>query len=243
MFMNGLDCHFTDLLTYEKNIFIALIIVVITIAIYWLVKNTTNQKFNLMTKTNDVTSSTANIPVPATNLQPQVAAQTTNEFVVISNYQTLSGLTQIKSLHEVNGFLHYKNWYSNSNLVGFQLTSVNGKSVTFVADMMWALTDRSDDHVHQLDLHSPPLDIDEVRQVGLELEGAWGLDPTGFLTWCNKVGNNWIDAPLYSAGNGFPPAPEPHIGFSVRRTTDNEKPWLVVLNIQEDKLFSPPVRN
>jgi|SRR5665213_508415 len=234
----------------KKNLITALIIIIVAVSICWCLKKTLNHNFkpaftSALPVTNDF--------VLTSNLLPQVTVQTNNELritnapaeLVISNFQTLAELKKIKSLHEVNGFLHMRNWYSESNLVRFQLKGVNGKSIGFTTDTMWALTDKSDDHVHELVLHSPWLDIDGVRQVGLELEKAWGLDPTDFLAWCNKVGNNWIDAPLYSAGNGFPPVPEPYIGFSVRRTTDNEKPWVIVLTIQEDRSrrhFSNPAQ-
>ncbi len=228
----------------KKNLISAFIVVIVAFAICCFLKKPANQNSPLSVLTNEAIVTTnvlVSLP-PLTNPSPQIIVQqsdgivSTNETseLILSNYETLDDLKQIKSLHEINGFLHLKNWYSESNWITFQLKSINGQPTGFTADTIFALTDRKDDHVHELTLHSPWLDIDGVRQVGLELEKAWGLDPKDFLAWCNKVGNKWVDAPLYSAGNGFPPAPEPYIGFSVRRTTNDEKPWVIVLTIKDN---------
>jgi len=179
----------------KKNLITALIIVIVTIAICWCLKKTVNQNFK---PTVTGVSPATNTFILTSNLSPQVIVQPTNELIVtnaptelvISNYENLSDLAQIKSFHEVNGFLHLRNWYSEGNPVIFQLKSVNGELTGFKADTIWALTDRKTDHVRQLDLHSPWLDINEARQDGSQLEEAWGLDAVGFLAWCNKVGNN-----------------------------------------------------
>jgi hypothetical protein len=47
-----------------------------------------------------------------------------------------------------------------------------------------------------------------------------GQDPTDFLAWCNKVGNNWLDAPLYSTGDHY-------YGFQILNTYNNENPWYI----------------
>ena len=226
----------------KKNLIAGFIVVSVAIVIFWLRKGS-HQNLIRTIQTNGVVMSNVSTSLPSfQNLPSSKIAQQIDELAstnkpaaetILVDYQTLDDLKQIKSLHEINGFLHERNWYSNSNLVAFQLKSVKGKPIKFMADMMWALTDKKDGHVRQLDLHSPEMDIDQIRQVGLQLEEAWGLDPTDFLTWCNKVGNKWLDAPLYSSRNGTPPSSNKLIGFGVHRNLSDDKPWYIILSIQD----------
>jgi hypothetical protein len=226
----------------EKKLISTLIVILVAVVVVcWFFEKTKNGNSTPTVSTNEVTIVTTMTNVPS-NPPYQIVVENTNKPIftneitsrlVLSNYETLDDLKKIKTFQNVGNYLKYLDWYSNSNLVDFQLQSVNGKPVAFTADMMWALTDKKDGHVRQLTLHSPEMDIDQIRQIGLELDEAWGLDPSDFLAWCSKVGNKWLDAPLFSSRNGIPPAPNQYIGFSVRSGLNDEKPWYIGITIQD----------
>jgi hypothetical protein len=180
----------------------------------------------------------------STNPSPAKVIQTSNEWpfknqmtpeLVLTNYANLKDLKQIRGLKQLTGYSNLRAWLSEDQLLQFQITGRDQKSVGLKVILFTALTDNSDDHVRQLTLNSSWLDIDQVRQIGLQLEDAWGLDPVDFLAWCDKVGNKWLDAPLFNSRNGIAPFPNQYIGFGVHRTTNDKNPWIIIVSI-EDKI-------
>ena len=75
-----------------------------------------------------------------------------------------------------------------------------------------------------IETHSPIMNIDETRELGSQLFSLFGWDSKGFLKWCDKVGNHWLDAPLFTGGDLA------HT-FNVRNTFNNEKPWYIEFDI------------
>jgi hypothetical protein len=71
----------------------------------------------------------------------------------------------------------------------------------------------------EVQMQTPNMDIDETKTLGLQLCNMLEVDPKDFLTWCDKVGNHWLDAPLYATNHYY--------GFGINRTYDNEKPWFI----------------
>jgi hypothetical protein len=71
------------------------------------------------------------------------------------------------------------------------------------------------------------MDIDETRELGLQICNMFGRDPSDFIAWCNKVGNHWLDAPLYSSRNIYMPNSNETFGFQTLRTYTDEKPWYI----------------
>jgi hypothetical protein len=85
----------------------------------------------------------------------------------------------------------------------------------------------SDGKIMEVEMHSPIMNIDETRELGLQLCNMLQIDPKGFLAWCDKVGNNAVDAPLFGDGDG-----RHHYSFHLLQTFDNEKPWYINFIIQ-----------
>jgi len=105
------------------------------------------------------------------------------------------------------------------------LTGANGNTFKFTAK----LTDveARDDDVRTIELHTPDMNIEEIREFGKQLCELQGLDATDFLAWCDKVGNQWVDAPLYD-GKSLPlPNSNKFYGFGILRAYNNEKPWCI----------------
>ncbi|HLX69682.1 MAG TPA: hypothetical protein VKV04_08660 [Verrucomicrobiae bacterium] len=82
-------------------------------------------------------------------------------------------------------------------------------------------------HIRQVELQSPSMNIDEIRKFGLRLCDLLSIDENGLRNWCNQVGNNWVDQPLFYSGAGISPNPGKAVAFNIRRTFNNEKPWYI----------------
>src|SRR5665213_3567255 len=82
-----------------------------------------------------------------------------------------------------------------------------------------------------VDLHGLKMNIVELKDLGSKLHELTGKDPSLFLAWCDKVGNTWIDVPLYSAGNATAPDGHKIYAFDVNRTYDDTQPWHISLLI------------
>jgi len=74
----------------------------------------------------------------------------------------------------------------------------------------------------EVQMHSPIMNIDETRELGLQLCNMLGQDPSGFLAWCDKAGNHWLDAPLYGVGES-----SRRYSFQILRTYTDDKPWYI----------------
>jgi len=77
----------------------------------------------------------------------------------------------------------------------------------------------------EAELQTPNMNIDETRELGVQLCKLIGQDPTEFLAWCDKVGNHWLDAPLYGTKSNAP------LSFKILMTYNNDKPWCIDLAI------------
>jgi hypothetical protein len=84
-----------------------------------------------------------------------------------------------------------------------------------------------DEHVRRVELQSVWMNIADTRSLGDSLLQMLGKDDGGFDAWCDKVGNNWIDAPLYSSGGSQIPESGKFCGFQILNTFNNEQPWTI----------------
>ncbi len=71
----------------------------------------------------------------------------------------------------------------------------------------------------EVQIQTPNMNIEETKELGLKLCNMMEVDPKDFQAWCDKVGNHWLDAPLYATNHYY--------GFGINRTYDNEKPWFI----------------
>lgn len=111
------------------------------------------------------------------------------------------------------------------------LTSTNGKAVQYTAELIDV--EAVSDHIRAVELHTVNLNIDETRELGLQLCDLLGHDPKDFLAWCDKVGNNWVDKPLYDGFSLPVPNSNKFNGFGVHATFNSEKPWYILFFITD----------
>jgi len=64
------------------------------------------------------------------------------------------------------------------------------------------------------------MNINETRELGVQLCAMLGVDSKEFMAWCDKVGIKWIDVPLYATGKGI-------YGFQILNSFDQKKPWII----------------
>ncbi len=129
----------------------------------------------------------------------------------------------IKSLKPLAGFTTEQHWLFEQpgRKTGLPiLLSVGDKTVRYSAVLISVNAQNENGQVRRAEMQSSNMDIDETRELGLQLCDMLGADPKDFLTWCNKVGNQWLDAPLYSTGSASG-------AFGIHRTYNNEKPWYI----------------
>ncbi|HEY3762623.1 MAG TPA: hypothetical protein VGN23_12830 [Verrucomicrobiae bacterium] len=133
----------------------------------------------------------------------------------------------IKGLHKTFGFKISEYWHMGdfTNLLSSTpiMLQTNSKTVIFNANFI-NLGVRNKTNIFEADLHSPMLDIDETKSIGLQLCDLFGFKSDGFVAWCNKTGNHWMDAPLVGVG-------DLNHNFHVRNSFDNQKPWYIDLVI------------
>ena len=99
------------------------------------------------------------------------------------------------------------------------MLGVNGQAVNL--NVWFADVDvLKDGQIRKIEMQSSIMNIDETKALGLKLCNMLGVDPKDFLVWCDKVGNHWLDAPLYATGSKA-------YGIQILHTFDDERPWLI----------------
>jgi len=180
-------------------------------------------------------------------VMPQPSQHETNEAEIISNAVPVQAVQQptntiestapltnalmatnieqwkaiIKGLHKMPGLSESWDMEQTNLTTSIPITlQQNGKTVSYKAQFIDISIKNGNGDILEAQLHSPIMSIDETRELGLQLCNMLGQDPSGFLAWCDKVGNHWLDAPLYGTGNRF-------YSFQTIGGYSNEKPWVI----------------
>lgn len=144
----------------------------------------------------------------------------------------------IPNLKELGGFIYSKHWlvetHGRTNGLPVVL-NVNGKTIQYAAVLISVdCLNRNDfNHVSELQTQTEIMTIDDTRKLGLQLCNALGIDSTGFEKWCDKVGNHWVDMPLFSTGGFKDPRTNKLVGFETLHGFDDDRPWLIQITIQD----------
>jgi len=101
----------------------------------------------------------------------------------------------------------------------------NDQSVSYQVRFIDLRVFKDSGQIRRVEIHSPIMNIDKTRELGLQLCKMLGVDSKGFTDWCDKVGNHWLDAPLYATGTGS-------YGFQTLQTFNNDDPWYINFIIQ-----------
>jgi hypothetical protein len=103
----------------------------------------------------------------------------------------------------------------------------NGQSVSYKVRFI-DVRIFSNGQARRIEMHSPIMDIDETRELGLQICSIFGRDPSDFVVWCDKVRNDWKENPtLFSSRNIYVSGNDETFGFQTLNTFDNEKPWYI----------------
>jgi hypothetical protein len=216
----------------KKIIPILLLLIVVLLAWFYLNKQSpqiphTSEPTNVVTEQQTQQPET-NLVEVTSNAAVEAVQQPTNEIesnkslanaLIATNIEQWKGA--IKGLHKSPGLSESWDMEITNRTTGIPVTlKKNGQTVSYQARFIDISIKNENGDILEAQLHSPIMDIDGTRELGLQLCNMLGQDPTDFLAWCNKVGNNWLDAPLYSTGDHY-------YGFQILNTYNNENPWYI----------------
>jgi hypothetical protein len=164
------------------------------------------------------------IPIEAVQ-QPTNTIEPTAQ---LTNALTATNLAQwtnaIKGLKPLAGFKFQQHWLveqpMRTNGIPIVL-SLGNKTIQYSAVLVSILAKNGTGDIMEVEMQTPNMNIDETRELGLQLCNMLGIDPKGFLAWCDQVGNRWMDQPLFGDGDGH------HYSFHLLQTFNNEKPWSI----------------
>jgi hypothetical protein len=174
-----------------------------------------------------------------TNTPTETAVQTFPNAVAQTEPQkNLNAMAAQNIADWTNAIPHFKQWShfrTRSSWVADQgitnnypiilLTGANGNTLQFTTKL--TSVDTMSDHIRQVELQSPFMNIEEIKNFGQQLCALLDIDPKDFLAWCNQVGNTWVDQPIFYSGAGISPDPAKAVAFNIRQTFNNEKPWYI----------------
>jgi hypothetical protein len=162
-----------------------------------------------------------------------------NVAVIVSSTMNLNALnaTNLDQWKEVIPGLRYSDnlgrWSSwvmeqTNRLTGIPVSlDENGKTISYrVRFVNIGVYNNEGGKIMEVEMHSPMMNIDETRSLGLQLCQMLELDSSGFSEWCDKVGNHWPDSPLFSTASNA------HLSFRILNTFNNDTPWYINFVIQ-----------
>jgi len=179
-----------------------------------------------------------NAPTEITTQTPPIVVASTQppKLLDATKAQTIADWTNaVPNLKVWNHFRNENSWLAEqrnpTNAPTLLLTGANGDPIQYKTK----LTDIETvgDHIRRVELQSVWMDIADTRSLGDSLLQMMGEDKIGFDEWCAKVGNNWVDAPLYDSPDSQVPNSNKFYGFQMLRSYNNEKPWVIYFIISD----------
>jgi len=171
----------------------------------------------------------------------QAAQRSTNiieSTVPLTNALTATNIEQWKlavtGLKRLTGFTMSQHWLAEQpgRTNGLPITlRVNVKAVEYSAVLISVNAQNENGQIMRVEMQTPNMNIDETRELGLQLCSMFGRDPGDYLTWCDKVGNHWLDSPLYSSRNIYVTNSNETFGFQTLHSYNNDNPWIINLVI------------
>lgn len=161
-------------------------------------------------------------PVQVTS-QPTNAVESSEPIAAFTATNLEQWKTVIKGLKKEAGFTTEQHWLIEQpgRKVGLPIIlNLGDKTVQYSAVLISVTAKNETGDIMEVEMQTPNMNIDETRELGLQLCNMLDYDPKGFLAWCDKVGNHWLDAPLYAGGNR-------NYSFQILRGYNDEKPWLI----------------
>jgi hypothetical protein len=221
----------------KKYLRILSVLIVAAIGLIYLIKwnmnesaipKTTNAVMRLQTATNPIIIN-PNIPIKVP--RPTPAVETSEPIVEMTNALTATNLEQwtnaIKSLKPLAGFQFDQHWLveqpGRTNGIPIVL-NVGNKTIQYSAVLISILAKNDTGDIMEVEMQTPNMNIDETRELGLQICDMLNIDPKNFLAWCGQVGNRWLDQPLFGDGNGHH---HYNYSFHLLHSYNDEKPWVI----------------
>ena len=129
----------------------------------------------------------------------------------------------IEGLKPLAGFKFQQHWLveqrGRTNGIPIGL-SLGNNTIQYKAALISIEAKNETGDIMEVEMQTPNMNIDDTRDLGLKLCNMLDYDSKDFLAWCDKVGNRWLDAPLYAGGNR-------NYSFQILRGYNDEKPWII----------------
>jgi hypothetical protein len=103
-----------------------------------------------------------------------------------------------------------------------------GQSIVYKTESVDVSVANSAGEVLEAEIYTPKMDIVETRELGLSICKLFGFDSSGFAAWCKRVGNNWLDTPLFYVGDD-------NHSLHIRHSYNDKQPWIIIFIIQPEK--------
>ena len=204
------------------------IVIVIALFVWFKFANSKSNKSPAVSQSGE-TNQPPNQPQPA--IEPVSATVSLLEATVLPpdvfNPLAATNLDQWKTA--MKGLKSSDIFYQNKEMwdveqtnrrTGFPLMLIKGTQIVqYEATLVDINAKKPGGDLTEVQMQTPNMNIDETRELGLKLCNMMEVDPKDFQAWCDKVGNHWLDAPLYATNHYY--------GFGINRTYDNEKPWFI----------------
>ncbi len=159
--------------------------------------------------------------------QPANIVESTEAMNVLTATNIEQWKAAIKELHKSPGLTESWGMEQTNLTTGIPITlEKNGQIVSYKAQFI-NIDMFNADQIRKVEIHSPVMNIDETRKLGLQLCTMLGRDPSDFLAWCDKVGNHWVDSTLFSSGGSPVPNSGKFAGFGILHTYNNDSPWYI----------------
>jgi hypothetical protein len=170
-------------------------------------------------------------------------ASTTEQTNKPINIITMTNLEQckigIKGLKKLGGFIdkYGQHWlveqHGRTNGLPIILNE-NGNAVQYAAVLISVdCLNRNDlDHVSEIEMQTQIMNIDDTRKLGLQLCSTLGIDPKDFSAYCDKVGNQWLDTPLFATGIRDAKIKKV-LAFQTLHGFNKDKPWFINVRVED----------
>jgi hypothetical protein len=219
----------------KKSLFYVFSGLIVCLTIWVCLKKQTVQKSQAIESTNEVALSLPPSEIASNRVYAQTDKHITNiiesESPVLINPMTATNIEQWKSffsgLHRSTGLT--QRWVMEQTNRSDGIPAIlagNGQSVLYKVRFI-DVEPLSDGTIRKVEMHSPIMNIDETRQLGIQLCNMLGRDPAEFLAWCNNAANHGLDSALFSSGGSQMSNSDNFGGFGILRTYDSDKPWYI----------------
>jgi hypothetical protein len=159
--------------------------------------------------------------------RPTPTVETNESMVEMTNALTATNIEQwkaaIKGLRKSPGLSESWDMETTNRNIGVPVSlEENGQSISYKARFIDISIKNENGDILEAQLQSPIMNIDQTRELGLQICDMLNIDPKGFLAWCDQVGNRWLDQPLFGDGDGHH-----HYSFHLLHSYNDEKPWVI----------------